>query len=263
MTKENRQFEEFLPSSLLELSDTEVDDLSLDEQQELIELVLIESKETIKSLYYEVDQMDEKYYSLDSFYEIQAVIAEYHQILSDLNIDDESFNKFIDQLTEKLNNKNPIYEIAQANLGQVLVHSSDITSLYNLLQTKVDKSEVCTTAGSLQEKNDIFRPKKKSIHAGIIFDPQDATRYFSKDVGSHRSRGRRVLEDRFKQYEYNSLQKALDNKEEDKRVEAWIDTQQAKPKAILLIDPSEKDRVIDFADKYNLPVLYNSHLYEI
>ena len=50
--------ESYRPKSLLELSDTEVADLSLEEQHELIELVLLESKETIGALAQEVEQMD-------------------------------------------------------------------------------------------------------------------------------------------------------------------------------------------------------------
>lgn len=113
----------------------------------------------------------------------------------------------------------------------------------------------------MRKKGDIFRPNKKSIHAGLIFDPRQASAWFSKDVGSHTSQGQRVLEPRFKQFKCATLDEAL-AKQSGKRVEAWVDTQVARPIALLLIDPNKKEEVIKLARQYNLPVLFNSHLYE-
>lgn len=255
------KFESYRPTSLLELSDTEVADLSPDDQHELIGLVLLESRETIEALSTEIDGMDEEIFSLDSFYEIQAVIEEYKMLMQDLGITDEDFEKHLQFLLEKIEKKNPISEVAEQNRGNVLVHSSDLTSLRNLLETRADISEVCTTAGSLRKKGDVFRPKEKSIHAGLIFDPRQASAWFSKDVGSHTSRGKRVLEPRFEQFKCATLDDAL-ARQSGERVEAWVDTQIARPIALLLIDPEKNDEAIQFARQHNFPVLFNSHLYE-
>ncbi len=249
------------PTSLLELSDTEIAELSPDGQRELIELVLFESRETMNALSAEIDEMDKEFFSLDSFYEIQAVIEEYRSIMEDLDITDEDFEKHLQFLLEKIEEKNPISEVAISNSGNVLVHSSDLTSLRNLLRKKANVSEVCATAGSLRKKGDIFRPKKKSIHAGLIFDPRQASAWFSKDVGSHASRGKRVLEPRFEKFRCSSLEEAL-KKQSGERIEAWIDTQIAQPVALLLIDPDRKDETIQLARQNDFPVLFNSHLYE-
>lgn len=255
------KFESYKPTSLLELSDMEVAELSPDDQHELIELVLLESKETLSVLSAEIDKMDEEIFSLDSFYEIQAVIEEYRALIESLGITDENFEKQIQFLLEKIEKKNPIAKIARNNRGNVLVHSSDLTSLQNLLDKKANISEVCTTAGSLRKKGDVFRPKKKSIHAGLIFDPQQASAWFSKDVGSHTSQGRRMLEPRFEQFRCGTLDDALAN-QSGERVEAWVDTQIARPVALLIIDPEKNDEAIQFARQHNFPVLFNSHLYE-
>jgi len=255
------KFEAYRPTSLLELSDTEIADLNQKEQQELIELVLIESKEVIESLAREIDNMDEKFFSLDSFYEIQAVIEEYRQLMAELEIADESFEKCLNDLLNRLEEKNPISEVAKNNHGNVLVHSSDITSLQNLLETKSYVSEVCATAGSLQKKGDIFRPKKKSIHAGIIYNPKQASAWFSKDVGSHRERGKRALESRFEQFRCSSMEEAL-QRQTGERIEAWVDTQNVQPIALLIIDPDRNDEITRLAKKYNFPILYNSYLYK-
>ena len=255
------KFESYKPKSLLELSDTEIADLDSEEQRELIELVLLESKETIEALAREVDNMDKEIFSLDSFYEIQAVIEEYRQLMIELEITDETFKKYLSDLLSRLEKKNPISEVAKNNQNNVLVHSSDLTSLKNLLQVKGDISEICTTAGSLRKKGDIFRSKKKLIHAGLIFDPRQASAYFSKDVGSHTLQGKRILEPRFEQFRCSSLHEALEN-QSGARVEAWVDIQIAQPIALLLIDPEKKNEVIQLARQYNLPVLFNSHLYE-
>lgn len=188
-----KKLESYRPKSLLELSNMEVAKLSPDDQHELAELVLLESKETIKALSAEVDEMDEEIFSLDLFYEIQAVIEEYRVLIKDLGITDEDLEQSLQFLLEKIERGNPISEVANQNRGNVLIHSSDLTSLQNLLQTQADISEVCATIGSLRKKEDIFRPKKKSIHAGLIFDPRQASVWFSKDVGSHTSQGQRVL----------------------------------------------------------------------
>lgn len=255
------KFESYRPKSLLELSDTEVAELSSDDQHELAELVLLESRETIEFLSAEIDEMDEEIFSLDSFYEIQEVIEEYKMLMNDLGITDEDFEKHLQFLLEKIERKNPISKVAEQNRGNVLVHSSDLTSLQNLLETRADVSEVCTTAGSLRKKGDVFRPKKKSIHAGLIFDPRQASACFSKDVGSHTSQGKRVLEPRFEQFRCASLDEALEG-QSGKRVEAWIDTQIARPVALLLIDTDKGQEAIKLAKQYNLSVLFNSHLYE-
>ena len=203
------KFESFRPKSLSELSDTEIAELSPDDQNELVELVLLESKETIGALAQEVEQMDEEIFSLDSFYEIQAIIEEYRTLMADLGAIDDNFEKHLQFLLEKIEKKNPIAEVARNNRGNVLIHSSDLASLQNLLGKKADISEVCTTAGSLRKKGDVFRSKKKSIHAGLIFDPRQASAWFSKDVGSHTSSGRRVLEPRFKQFRCTSLKRSI------------------------------------------------------
>lgn len=254
-------FEFYRPKSLLELSDAEIAKLSPEDQNELIELVLLESKEIIESLSRKIDGMNEEIFSLDSFYEIQSVIEEYRILMEDLDIVDEYFEQYLQSLLEKLERKNPISKVAEQNRGNVLIHSSDLTSLRNLLKLRVDVSEVCTTAGSLRKKGDIFRPKQKSIHAGLIFDPKQASAWFCKDVGSSTSRGRRVLESRFEQFRCATLDDAL-ARQSDGRVEAWVDTQVAHPVALLLIDTDKSDEVIKLAKQYNLPVLFNSHLYE-
>jgi len=255
------KFESYRPTSLLELSDAEVAELSPEDQHELIELVLLESREVIGALSAEIDAMNEEIFSLDSFYEIQAVIEEYRTLMADLDITDEDFEKHLHFLLEKIERKNPISEVAKNNRGNVLVHSSDLTSLQNLLRTKANVSEVCTTAGSIRKTGDVFRPKKKSIHAGLIFDPQQASAWFSKDVGSHTSQGKRVLEPRFEQFRCSTLDDALERKSGE-RIEAWVDTQIARPIALLLIDPEKNDEAIQFARQHNFPILFNSHLYE-
>ena len=198
---------------------------------------------------------------MDSFYEIQAIVEQYRQLITGLNIVDEIFEKYLHDLLSRLEKKNPISQTAKHSQNNVLVHSSDLTSLQNLLETQADVSEVCATAGSLTEKGDIFRPKKKSIHAGLIFDPRQASAWFSKDVGSHTSRGKRVLEPRFEQFRCDSLDEAL-RQQSGERVEAWVNTQIARPTALLLIDPDKNDEAIQLARRYNFPVLFNSHLYE-
>lgn len=95
------KLESYRPKSLLELSDMQVAKLSPDDQHELIELVLLESKETIKALFAEVDEMDEEFFSLDSFYEIQAVIEEYRALMKGLGITDEDFEQHLQFLLEK------------------------------------------------------------------------------------------------------------------------------------------------------------------
>jgi hypothetical protein len=255
------KFEFYRPKSLLELSDTEVADLSPEEQRELIELVLLESRETLEALLVEIGKMDEEIFSLDSFYEIKAIIAEYKQLMVDLDITDEAFEKHLQDLLDRIEKKNPISEVARHNQGNVLAHSSDLTSLQKLLEIEADVSEVCTTVGSLREKGDIFHSKKKSIHAGLIFDPRQASAWFSKDVGSHTSQGKRVLEPRFEKFRYTSLEEALKH-QSGERVEAWVDVQNAQPVALLLIDPNKKDEAIQLARQHNFPVLFNSHLYE-
>ncbi len=255
------KYESYKPKGLLELSDVEVAELSPNDQHELIELVLLESRETIESLSAEIDKMDEEIFSLDSFYEIQAVIEEYKVLMENLSVTDEDFEKYLQFLLEKIENKNPISEVARQSSNNVLVHSSDLTSLKNLLRTNTDSSEVCATTGSLRKKGDVFRPKKKSIHAGLIFDSRQASAWFSKDVGSHTSQGKRVLEPRFEQFRCVSLDEALD-KQSGERVEAWIDTQIARPIALLIIDPDKSDEAVQLARQNNLPVLFNSHLYE-
>ncbi|MFO7807718.1 MAG: hypothetical protein R6V40_04875 [Candidatus Moraniibacteriota bacterium] len=254
------KFESYRPTSLLELSDTEIAEISLDGQRELVELVLLESRETVNALSAEVDEMDEEFFSLDSFYEIQAVVEEYRAIMDDLSITDEDFEKHLQFLLKKIEEKNPISEVAMKNYGNVLIHSSDLTSLKNLLGKKTEVSEVCATAGSLRKKGDIFRSKKKAIHAGLVFDPQQASAWFSKDVGSHTSGGKRVLEPRFEQFRCDSMAEALEKKTGE-RVEAWINTQITQPVALLLIDPDRKDEVVQLARQNNYPVLFNSHLY--
>lgn len=255
------KFESYRPKSLLELSDTEVAELSPDDQHELIDLVLLESRETMEALSAEIDNMDEEIFSLDSFYEIQAVIEEYKILMEDLGIADEDFEKHLQFLLNKIKEKNPISEVAEHNRGNVLVHSSDLTSLQNLLRTKATISEVCATAGSLRKKGDVFRPKKKSIHAGLIFDPRRASAWFSKDVGSHTSQGKRVLEPRFEQFRCTTLDDAI-AKQSGERIEGWVDTQIARPVALLLIDPDKNDEAIQLARQHNFPVLFNSQLYE-
>ncbi len=255
------KLESYEPKSLIGFSDAEIGDLSPEDQQILIELVILESKGTMEALAMEIDEMDKEIFSLGSFYEIQAIITGYKKLIVNLDIADGTFEKPLKDLLDRLEKRNPISEIAKRNRGNVLIHSSDLISLRNLLKTKADMSEVCTTAGSLHKKGDIFCPKKKSIHAGIIFDPQQASAWFSKDVGSHTSRGRRVLEPRFEQFRCASLDEALE-RQLGKRVEAWVDAQIAQPVALLLIDPDKNNEVLQLARQYNLPVLLNSHLYE-
>ena len=213
------KFRSYKPKSLLELSDMGIVQLSPEEQNELVDVVLLESGEAIDALSAEIDNMDESFFSLDSFYEIQAVIAEYRKYMEELGINDEKFEKRLQFLLEKIEAKNPISEVAKQNQGNVLIHSSDLTSLEKLLKTQSDMSEVCATAGSLRKKGDIFRPKKKSIHAGLIFDPQQAIAWFSKDVGSYTSRGKRVLDPQFEQFRCASLNEAL-KRQSGERVEA-------------------------------------------
>jgi hypothetical protein len=256
-----KRFELYRPKSLLELSDIEIEEISPEEQQELIELILLESKEVLENLSSEIDDMSEEIFSLDSFYEIQEIIEDYRKIIDDLNINNIDIEECLQSLYEKIEKKNPISEIAKQNHGIVLIHASDLRSIENLLLTKFDVSEVCATGGSLREKGDVFRPKKKSIHAGLIFNPQQASAWFSKDVGSYTIRGKRAIEPRLEQYRCNSLEEALD-RQLGERVEAWIDTQVAQPIAILLIDENERDEAIRLAKEHNFPVLFNSHLYE-
>jgi hypothetical protein len=255
------KFESYRPASLLELSEIEVAKLSPEDQHELVELVLLESRETLEALSAEIEKMDEEIFSLDSFYEIQEVIEEYRVLMKGLSITDKNFEKHLQLLLEKIEKKNPLVEVARNNHGNVLVHSSDLTSLQNLLSKTADVSEVCTTAGSLRKKGDVFRPKKKSIHAGLIFDPRQASAWFSKDVGSHTSQGRRVLEPRFEQFRCKTLDDALAD-QSGKRIEAWVNTQIAQPVALLLIDSEKNDEAIQFARHNNFPILFNSHLYE-
>jgi hypothetical protein len=255
------KFELYKPPSLLEISDEEINNLSPEDQKELIELIVIESKETVNALSLEVNKMNKEIFSLDSFYEIQSIIEEYKILIKDLDISDEGFEAQLKSLFEKIEEKNPISEVAKKNKGNVLVHSSDLKSLHNLLKTKNHISEVCATAGSLRKNGDIFRSKKKKIDAGFIFDPKQASVWFSKDVGSHTTQGKRVLEPRFEKFKCSSLEEALSN-QKGERLEAWVDTQIAEPIALLLINPDKRSEVIEYAQQNDLPVLFNSHLYQ-
>ena len=246
------KFESYKPKSLLELSEAEIFELSLQSQNELIELVLSESKETLEKLSTEIDTMSEDFFSLDSFYEVRIIVEEYQTLMRELDIIDENFENHLRLLLEK---------IAKQNRDNVLIHTSDVTSLQNLLTRKTHISEVCATAGSLRKKEDIFHPQKKSIHAGLIFDPQQASAWFSKDVGSRTSQGKRLLDPQCEQFRCETLDDAL-AKKSGERIEAWVNTQIARPIALLLIDPTKIHEVIQLAKKNNFPVVFHSHLYE-
>jgi len=68
----------------------------------------------------------------------------------ELEITDEIFEKHLSDLLSRIEKKNPIAKVARNSQGNVLIHSSDVTSLQNLLKTEVGVSEVCATAGSLR-----------------------------------------------------------------------------------------------------------------
>lgn len=230
------RFEQHQPKSLLELSELEIDQLSPVELAELTQLVILESKEAVSSLCQEILEMDERNFSLDAFYELQELLDEYDELIKTLKIEDGALLSLIKNARQILLEKNPISEIAQDNY--ILVHSSDLISLRNLLTSRNETAEVCATASSLRKKNDIFRSKTKSIEAGFIYNPQQAVAWFSKDVGSHTSRGKRVLEKRFQEFATASLDEALE-KQSGPRVEAWLDGAKAKPGAVLIIENKE------------------------
>jgi len=237
-------------------------DIEGQEKQELIEVVLLESREILEAVSQEIASMDSDYFSLDSYYEIQEIILEYQTLLSSLGVENEKINNLLLGLMDLLNEKNPIAQVANKNQGNVLIHSSDIQSLDNLLDLQSETAEICTTAGSLREKGDVFIPKKKAIHAGIIFNPAEAKTWFSRDVGSRRQRGKRVLEDRFFQFQCASMNEALKKKINGRRVEAWIDAKKSNPIALLVIDNEQEERILALSRQSNLPVVYNSQLYE-
>ncbi len=99
------KFESYKPKSLLELSEAEIFELSLQSQNELIELVLSESKETLEKLSTEIDTMSEDFFSLDSFYEVRIIVEEYQTLMRELDIIDENFENHLRLLLEKIQNK--------------------------------------------------------------------------------------------------------------------------------------------------------------
>ncbi len=255
------KFEQYKPVSLLELSEMELDGLSPNEFAELIELVVSESKEVISAISKEIVEMDETYFSLDAFYEIQEIFDEYEELIRILKIEDHAVLNLIIETRNVLASKNPISEIAATSSNYVLVHASNVSSLRNLILTKNETAEICATASSLRKKNDIFQPRTKSIEAGLIYNPKQAIAWFSKDVGSYTGRGKRILEERFKEFAVSSLDEALE-KQIGPRIEAWVDGAKVKPSALLIIDEKAKEEVRELGRKFNLPVIYNSHFFE-
>ena len=255
------KFKAYKPMSLLELSAMEIDSLTPEEQQELIELVLLESKNVVEALSLEVDNMDEKVFSLDSFYEIQAVIKEYKHLMAELEIDNKIFKEYLDDLLNRLERKNPLSKMADQNDGVVLIHTSRFEDAKELLSLKeVEASEICTTGGTLKKYGDIFRSKVRETDIGLIFNASDANAFFSRDMGSHYRNGRRVLEPRMLKYKCETLQEALARGA--KRVEAWVDTQTSPVRALLMVNESKREEILQLAQEHNLPVVYNTHLYE-
>lgn len=255
------RFEQHQPKGLVEISELEIDKLSPEDLKELIGIAILEARETLRSVNTEIESLDDQHFSLDAYYELQDILIEYEHLIDDLGIEDKNLADGIASSRNILREKNPISKVAENNHGYILLHSSDLRSLENLITTKNETAEVCTTANSLQKKNDIFQSKTKLIEAGLVYDPQAAIAWFSKDVGSHTDRGKRVLEKRFQEFTVRSLDEAIE-KQEGERIEAWLDAARAKPIAILIIDEEKIEESIRFGQKYNLPVLFNSHFFE-
>lgn len=101
-----------------------------------------------------------------------------------------------------------------------------------------------------------------------MFDPDDATAFFSKDVGSRREGekgrpkgGKRVLvREADRQFQCSSLEEAL-QRQKGSRIEAWVDVKKTPPKAIIVLNQRNVEKIIDAAKKTNLPVIYNPRLY--
>ncbi|OGZ60371.1 MAG: hypothetical protein A3B96_03930 [Candidatus Spechtbacteria bacterium RIFCSPHIGHO2_02_FULL_43_15b] len=254
------RFEKYRPKILHEVSELDME-LSPGELGEFVDVAMLEAGETLDAISIEAASLETQYFSLDAFYELQAILAEYEGLIASLDIKNKELRVKITGIRDILRDKNPISNIAENNGGYVLVHSSDLKSLRNLVETKNEVAEVCTTANSLRIKGDIFQSSTKSIEAGFIYDPKQATAWFSKDVGSHTHLGKRVLERRFQEFIATSLDDAL-KKQSGQRVEVWVDAAKISPVAILIISEARIEDCIRMGREFGLPVLYNSHFFE-
>lgn len=251
----------YQPRGLEELSVLKKKDFSEEEIEDLREVVLAESRQALRGLQQEIDQMHEQIFSLDAFYSIQHLVNEFEYLLILNHLEDHEIFQDIFVLREHLDARNPISSLAHANQGHVLLHTADITSLKNLLSLTQTVAEVCTTASSLRIKDDIFQSATKKSEAGFIYDPKDAIAWFTKDVGSSRKQGKRVIDPKNERYRAHSLEEALARKQ-GKRVEAWVDVAKRKPHALLILDDTVRDHAVALAATVGLPVLYHSHLFE-
>lgn len=218
-------------------------------------------------MFTEVQNLNANYFPLHKFYELLKWCNIYEQLLNKFSNQNKNgvlsniLSVGILGIREKLNEKNPIYAITSENNGYVLIHASTYTSIENLLNTSNKVAEICTTAGFLREKTDIFYSETKLIECALIYNPKKATAWFSKDVGSHTENGVRILESRFQKFRTYSLIGAIAEckKNQGARIEVWVDAVQAKPAAILILDNKKTKLIGALAKKEGLPVIYNDN----
>lgn len=243
--------------------------LPMSDLEQLIKLAVLDTIKTIGPMFTEVQGLNTNYFPLHKFYELLKWCDVYEQLLNELSNQNKNsvlsnvLSVGISGIREKLNEKNPIYAITSENNGYVLIHASTYTSIENLLHTSNKVAEICTTAGFLQEKTDIFYSETKSIECALIYNPTDATAWFSKDVGSHTENGVRILESRFQEFRTYSLIGAIAEckKNQWERIEVWVDAVQAKPVAILILDKTKTKPICALAKRKGLPVIYNGNFF--
>ncbi len=236
------------------------ENISPKELSEYERLILLEGIEVLNNLEREVEKLDDSFFPLDIFFKIEDIVRNYQIELERAGINANEIEVTLKRIKKKLLEKNPLGCVSQENEGYLLTHSSDVSSIRNLLSCPYEHAEICTTVSKLK-KRDIFQPSKKKIHLGLIFNPKGAISWFSKDVGSFRKKGRRVLNPENEKFRCSSLKEAL-NKQNGERIEAWIDAKANIPIGIIILDECQTEAASELSQLHKIPVIFNSHFFD-
>ncbi|MBP6911767.1 MAG: hypothetical protein KBB88_01025 [Candidatus Pacebacteria bacterium] len=213
----------------------------------------------------ELKKMNKDFFPLDAYYIIQDLIKNYRRFMIGVKLSDkkirqkkQEFFNTLDKIEILMSNSNPLNKISDSD-GNVLIHTTQFQNMNEMFDSQNKSAQVCATVGTLGEYNDIFRSKTRPAEMGFIYTTNEAKRIFYQDVGSHYRSGKRVYEERMKQYECQTLKEALDKGK--KNVEVWVDIKQSQIRALLVLDPIKEEAVKKMDREMNIPVIYNSHLF--
>ncbi|KXK10917.1 MAG: hypothetical protein UZ22_OP11002000545 [Microgenomates bacterium OLB23] len=230
-------------------------------ESELASVLAAEVHERYPVLLAELDQLGPSPFPIDLYYELMDALETTRKVFSSLRDQDGGVLEDLRSIEELLRGRNPLEEILTTNMGYVLLHSSDTRSVGNLLrgEFRYPHAQICTSATKLRDRDGVFRSTTKTLEAGVVYDPRDAVRWFSKDVGSHTREGQRVYLDKHRPFERASLQDALDS-QGGSRIEAWVDAAIVRPSGLVVLDQRRTDEILGIGHQYNLPVIVNGNL---